>query len=428
MIYKLIFILGAKLRNPSLFKIYKSLKKTEMFTADELKEVKNYNAREFFSFVYDYSPYYRQKFDEVGFIPNEIDDFTDLSKLPITEKRDLLEKNKLIRSDFRFKKIFMAETSGTSGESLEFPRDEEWDSCNRASQMRCYDWYGVKPWESSLYFWGFDIKGLKRIRVSLLDKLSNRTRLFSYSVNSINELFSNRKRIRYIEGYSSMIYEIAKTYNTHNSSSLAAIKMVKGTSEMIFDAYQPEIIKAFGGKMVSEYGAAEAGLIAFECVEGKLHIMEENLILEEDVDGALLVTNLKSKSFPIIRYRLGDSVRFDSSGCSCGLNHGIIREIEGRVGLKVIGRGAEFPALTIYYIFKNIAERESILINYKARQEVIGQLIIDVEGVNDPDIQRYIEKEAFKYFGESISITVVFIDRFTVGDSKRRYFETSLRR
>lgn len=62
--------------------------------------------------------------------------------------------------------------------------------------------------------------------------------------------------------------------------------------------------KAFGAKIISEYGAAESGLIAYECPEcGNMHINMENVIVEES-EGEIVVTNLLSRSFPIIRYKL----------------------------------------------------------------------------------------------------------------------------
>ena len=50
------------------------------------------------------------------------------------------------------------------------------------------------------------------------------------------------------------------------------IKMVKGTSEKIYESYQEEIQKAYGCRIISEYGATESGIIAFEWLLKKLRI------------------------------------------------------------------------------------------------------------------------------------------------------------
>ena len=125
---------------------------------------------------------------------------------------------------------------------------------------------------------------------------------------------------------------------------------------MVFDSYQEEVQKAFGLKILSEYGSAESGLIAFECPEGNMHIAMENVIVEEE-DGEILVTNMLSKSFPIIRYRLGDMIELAGKDfkCNCGRAHPVILNINGRVGVKIIGKTQEFPGRMIYNVIKNLS-------------------------------------------------------------------------
>src|SRR5690606_15211564 len=124
---------------------------------------------------------------------------------------------------------------------------------------------------------------------------------FSYEDKSIIEFTKKLQSAKYLHGYSSMIYEVAKAVNLLGLKNKYKLKLIKGTSEKIYDSYQEEVKKAFGRKIISEYGAGESGLIAFECPEGgKMHINMQNVILEE-VDGQSVVTNLLSFSFPIIR-------------------------------------------------------------------------------------------------------------------------------
>ena len=77
-------------------------------------------------------------------------------------------------------------------------------------------------------------------------------------------------------------------------------------------------------------------------------------VLEEE-NGEIIVTNLLSRSFPIIRYKLGDFVRLASSDfkCSCGRAHPVILDVLGRVGKNVLGKKSIYPSLTFYYVFKN---------------------------------------------------------------------------
>lgn len=100
-----------------------------------------------------------------------------------------------------------------------------------------------------------------------------------------------------------------------------------------------------------------------------MHIMMENVIVEEE-DGEAIITNLISDSFPIVRYKLGDSIVLDNETvCSCGLKHKIISEVKGRVGKTIYGNESNYPSLTLYYIFKNLAVKYNTMINYQAIQK-----------------------------------------------------------
>ena len=52
-----------------------------------------------------------------------------------------------------------------------------------------------------------------------------------------------------------------------------------------------------------------------------MHIAMEGVIVEE-MNNEIVVTNLHLKSFPIIRYKLGDYIELapDDFQCSCGEN------------------------------------------------------------------------------------------------------------
>jgi phenylacetate-CoA ligase len=100
------------------------------------------------------------------------------------------------------------------------------------------------------------------------------------------------------------------------------------------------IERAFGCRVVNEYGASECMSIAFGCDEGWLHINTDWVILEP-VDSeyrptprgershTALLTNLTNRVQPIIRYDLGDSVLAAPDSCPCGSPLPAIR-VEGR--------------------------------------------------------------------------------------------------
>lgn len=419
-----LFRTGIARRNPSLMEEYERLKESEWLSREHLRDLQLRRAVEFLTFAGTHSAYYRKLFRERGFVPDRMTTAQDLRVLPTIDKAELIALNDKIHTDFSFSRSFTAETSGTTGSALQFRKNERWDSINRAQMMRSYDWYGVKPWQRSGYLWGYNTRRSAKWKTGLFDALQNRFRIFTYDRASVRRFALKLRAATYLAGYSSMIYEVAKIIN--DLSITVPLSLVKGTSEMILEAYQGDAQRAFGRRIVSEYGAAESGLIAFECPEGRMHINIENVIVEVDANDSIIVTNLASYSFPIIRYRLGDTVRLSDDVCACGRQHPLVSEISGRRGATVQGRHGNYPALTFYYVFKNIALTKGILLNYKAVQDAPGTVTIFIENLDGSRHESLIVEELHKYFQDDVSFEIRFVQEFEVRAKKSQYFESRI--
>ena len=426
MFHKWLYEAGMRRRNPSLSPYFEFLMRSDKWTLKRLLEYQLQKCQELLVFARKYSPFYKEHFGRCGFVPEKMTTLDDLKKVPVIDKNVLLGRNQDIQSTGHFCKLFFSETSGTSGQVLRFYRNEEWDSCNRAAMFRGYKWYGVDPWDRNGYFWGYNIDKKQRLKTALLDELQNRFRLFSYDEGHIRQFVRKLRNAEYLGGYSSMIYEVAKIVNSLGVNEDFHLKMVKGTSEKIYDSYQEEVKKAFGQKIVSEYGSAESGLIAFECPEGgHMHINMENVVVEEE-NGEIVVTNLLSYSFPIIRYKLGDYVKLAEANftCACGRAHPVILDVLGRVGKKVVGFQSLYPSLTFYYVFKNLALK-GISLNYQAVQNEKGHVLLKIEQ-DKPECFAALEKELMKYFHADVIFEVKWGEHLHTMDGKLKDFVTTL--
>jgi phenylacetate-CoA ligase len=88
-----------------------------------------------------------------------------------------------------------------------------------------------------------------------------------------------------------------------------------------------------------EYGCGEVGPIAYQCEQGRLHVMSENLLVEVLTEkgelagpgqtGEIVVTDLNNRAMPLIRYRLGDFAVVGRP-CSCGRGFPVLENIRGR--------------------------------------------------------------------------------------------------
>lgn len=429
MIRKIIYNAGVYFRNNYIFKNFVFLKKSESWTIEQLQSYQFKKLKELIKYAYENSVYYKKKFDESNVIIDDIHSLSDIEKLPITTKDDLLYNiNGIQISDYP-EKLFYSETSGSSGNPLIFYRNKDWDAWHRASVYRGYSWYGVQPWEKNGYFWGYNIAFKKQLKVKVLDLLQNRFRIFSYKDQELYKFIKKLRNAVYLEGYSSMIYEVAKKINKNRFNKLYRfnkLKLINGTSEKIFIKYQEEVKKAFGKKIVSEYGAAESGIIAFECANGNMHVNMETVIVEE-VQGEILVTNLVSYSFPIIRYKLGDYIALEKNiVCRCGMQHDVIKNVLGRVGKVIYGKKEQYPSLTLYYVFKNLAMEQNIILNYQAVQRKKGSLILKIENDLPNKQEELLLKEFSKYFKDDINLTLIDKSNFKSTGKKQVDFISEL--
>lgn len=407
MLQKTLYNLGILLRNKQIFSELEFLKKSQYWKREQLVDYQTSKCRELLEFAYENSKYYKNLFDKNNIRPQDFNGIEDLKKFPILEKCELKKYKDDIQIKRGFDKLFYSETSGSSGEPLIFYRDAKWDAGHRAAIFRGYSWHGVNYWDRNGYFWGYNLENNQKNKVKILDLLQNRFRVFSYEDKELNKFIRKMKKAKYIEGYSSMIYQVSKIINSSENKQykFKKLKMIKGTSEKIFENYKVEAKKAFGLPIISEYGAAEAGIIAFECPCGNMHIAMENVIVESK-NGEAIITNLLSKSFPIIRYKLGDYIELDmETKCECNMEHGIVKSVLGRVGSVIYGKKNIYPTLTLYYIFKNLAAQD-IVINYQAIQNTKETLDIYIEKELTDKERDKLKKEIIKYFKDDVECEV----------------------
>lgn len=114
-------------------------------------------------------------------------------------------------------------------------------------------------------------------------------------------------------------------------------------SEVLTDATRSLLADAWGSVPYNTYGATETAGIASECSEHRgLHLFED-LVITEAVDEhnrsvpfgtfseKILTTVLFSRTLPLIRYEISDSIMLADRRCPCGRAFGLIEAIQGRV-------------------------------------------------------------------------------------------------
>ncbi|MEP7187620.1 MAG: AMP-binding protein, partial [Roseiflexaceae bacterium] len=121
-----------------------------------------------------------------------------------------------------------------------------------------------------------------------------------------------------------------------------APRLIFTSSEVLTDETRRRIETVWGATLFNQYAATETGGLAAECADHHgMHLFEDLLIVEvvdqenrpvpPGVYGdKLLVTTLFSRTQPLIRYEISDSVRLSAERCPDGRPYRLIDGVQGR--------------------------------------------------------------------------------------------------
>ena len=117
---------------------------------------------------------------------------------------------------------------------------------------------------------------------------------------------------------------------------------VVAASEPLTAPARQAVQAAWGESVVIDsYAATETASIASTCSQGGWHLCEDFVIVEPVTEDyrpvpvgvtadKVLVTVLFSRTLPLIRYELTDSIRLSEKRCACGLPFALLEAVEGR--------------------------------------------------------------------------------------------------
>lgn len=316
------------------------------------------------------SAFYKSKFSK-----SKIFSLSDIKELPTTEKSVLQNKgDALYNLDYRGVK-HRHKTSGSTGIPTMVDISSHAEAYRIALRLRFREWWGLKPRSRGVLLWG----GKK----SKLDLKSRLKKLFSvtlfipiFEVNNetiidhYNAVLSFRPE--FIRGYKSAVVQFALLCEKAGLSlKRLDLKVVITTSEVLLPTDRELLERIFGCRVANEYGAVEAGLFAYECPSGGLHVNEEAVFCFSNESNELISTELHNDCQILVNFLTGDKVFFKDEICECGRTLKLIDHIEGRSGDTILRpNGEEISQYLFYYFFKELPnELQNVVAQYKVVQE-----------------------------------------------------------
>ncbi|WP_148224967.1 phenylacetate--CoA ligase family protein [Nitratifractor salsuginis] len=383
-------------------------------------------------YLYDNNTFYR---DYVGDVFPE-----KWEELPIITKSDLqIDLDRLISKPYNIKNLYINNTSGSSGHPLTFTKSYYTQARVWAYKKYFLAQHGLTLSSKEARFYGMPKSFKGKIIQKTKDFILNRNRfvVFEFSDEIFEEWIKRFKRIafEYIYGYTSAIVLFSR-YLIKKRLILKEIcptlKLVIVTSETCSVEDKAIIKKATGVKVRNEYGSAEAGIFGFECDRGHIHLLEENLYFETNDRNELLVTDLSNKSFPMIRYNIGDIASLENQKCTCGNRNRYISKLEGRTNdVALLPSGKQSPGLTFYYVSRALLESSGVLKEFIIRQTALDTFEFDVvsdKKISQKDIEE-LEYSVAEYLEPGLKIIVNQVDKINRPSSgKIKHFYSEINR
>ena len=439
-----LFYVYVKASGGKFFEEARELERSQWFSQNKLKEIQWQNLKGLLAFSSETVPFYQDRFNRYNLSAKSIKAIEDFRKIPLLTKEEIRLNADRLRSNAYRGRVIKYSSSGSSGEPLVIALGTSTYGSYRAAQYRGFKWYGVTLGDCGARIWGVPLVSEKEHIGKIKDRLMNRVSLsaFTLSPQSMGRFFEGcvRFKARYLYGYASALCKFAQFVKGHRlDAKRLALRVVISTSEKLYDFQRETITSTFGCPVANEYGAAEVGVIAFECPKGKMHISCENVYLEflkgsepaaPGEPGEIVATSLKNYYMPFIRYKLGDIGRYSTETCRCGRGLPLLEVVEGRDNdIAVAADGTLVHSEIFSYMNRVLTDQGVGIREFKIIQKSRKDLRVLV--VKDPGIDEravvYLKAQIHKFLGEEISVTVEYVDKILPEKSgKVRYFVSEL--
>lgn len=164
---------------------------------------------------------------------------------------------------------------------------------------------------------------------------------------------------RIISGLPVTLYVLA-LYVIRHGYSFPSVRVIRPNGAKFSHVMTEVVEKAFGACIRENYGSAELSTMALDCENSRdqhllgIHFLEclrRGQPVEPGEVGELVITDLRNRVTPLIRYTLGDVGRVCSGRCSCGFE-GTRFIVDGRMEETIVTpSGKAIPGVQLVDLF-----------------------------------------------------------------------------
>lgn len=285
-------------------------------------------------------PFYREHWGNAGFDPKDFRGQRDLHQIPLSRPAQVkaaLAAGQLLPVGMRPDDCGYLESSGSSsGVPSRYYRGPSEERIRRAVGLHiwrehCFGWYHataqfqIKP--GSQHF-------LQRLGIAPKTWIGS-----TLPMPDQLDLFLKAKA-DVVVGTATALRRIARAVEASGRTPKRMPRLVICAGELADETTRRLVRRAFATEVVALYGMTEVGYVAFQCERRKfMHVNPLSHIVEINRDGRpvgggeigeMVITDLHSRTSPLIRYANGDLATAASCACPCGRCWPPIAAVEGR--------------------------------------------------------------------------------------------------
>jgi phenylacetate-CoA ligase len=321
--------------------------------------------------AYEQTPFYRERFDRIGFDPRANFSFADFARLPVLEREEVRGAGpSLLSGAVPASQLLKDMTGGSTGMPTEVwlgPEERGW---RESAGERFHQLIGAPPGTRTALLWGHHLDPVKR--EGLRDRyvaFVNHQRWFDcfrLSPETLSRYHSEFKQWQpaCIVAYAAALGALAEYLHAHGAApNYPDLCFVTGAEKLL--PHHREIIESVFQKPVHErYGSRDVGYIGYQIEPWRtldFAIDWANLLLEPETGeptSAILITKLHADGMPMIRYRIGDLGSFPSDS-KPGHPSFTLQEVLGRDTDRIwLRNGRWITGLQMPHLLKDFAIQE----------------------------------------------------------------------
>jgi phenylacetate-CoA ligase len=369
--------------------------------------------------AYETVPFYRRRFDEAGFHPDQFRTLDDLQRVPLTPKADirLATDEEAIANNCDPSRLHRHTTGGSTGEPTKLRFTPYEDRLLRTFRLLATMRLGLRL---------RDRRTQLRTDQPYPAKIEEHFILPSQIVYAFlppDEMRANLRQFRpdVIRGFPSILASFADQITDEDRLHLRP-RFLTTDSENLTDLAREQIERAFNAPVFDIYDSYECNVIAYQCTRSEAyHVMDPAVVVEvlkegrpvqPGETGEVALTSLHAWAAPLIRYMPGDMVERGPSQCACGAPNSILAKVYGRThDLFLLPDGR---SLHPKYLAAPLRLIMPVLRLYQIAQEATDRIVVKLQVVPGVEIPleklETVRKAMSRHLGDGITVLIQVVD------------------